>query len=74
MCDIIWMFSCDWLVGKLSLERDLVNSFGPLRTDLLFSNISVLMKTFDIYEELKQQLNQALEQAVAMSQSNDRLP
>lgn len=47
------MFTCDWLVGKLSLERDLTNCLDPLSTDLLFSTISVLIKTLDIYVELK---------------------
>lgn len=49
ICTLIW----DWLVGKLSLERDLTICFGPLSTDLLFSNISVFKKTLDMYVELK---------------------
>lgn len=52
VCDIIWMFTCDWLVGRLSLERDLTNCLDPLSTDRLFSTISVLIKTLEIYVEL----------------------
>lgn len=51
--DIIWMLTCDWLVGRLSLERDRTSCLDPLSTDRLLSIISVLINTLDIYVELK---------------------
>lgn len=52
VCDIIWMLTCDWLVGKLSLERDRTNCLDPLSIERLFSSISVLINTLEIYVEL----------------------
>ena len=50
--DIIWMFTCDWLVGRLSVERDLTSCRELLSSVRLFSTIFVLMKTLEIYAEL----------------------
>lgn len=54
VCDIIWMLTCDWLVGRLSLDRERTSCLEPLHTDLLFNSISVFMNTRVIYEELKE--------------------
>jgi len=50
--DIIWILTCDWLVGRLSVERDLTSCLELLSSVRLFSNIFVLMKTLEIYAEL----------------------
>jgi hypothetical protein len=50
--DIIWILTCDWLVGRLSLERDLTSCREQLNSVRLFSNIFVLTKTLAIYAEL----------------------
>jgi len=50
--DIIWILTCDWLVGRLSVERDLTSCRELLSSVRLFSSIFVLMKTLEIYAEL----------------------
>lgn len=52
VCDIIWMFICDWLVGRWSLECGLVSCLLPLTTLRLFTVISVLMNILDMACEL----------------------
>lgn len=51
--DIICMLTCDWLVGRLSVDRDRTSWRDPLRTERDLSTISVLMNTRDMYWELK---------------------
>jgi len=50
--DIIWILTCDWLVGRLSVERDLTSCRELLSSVRLFSTIFVLMKTLEIDAEL----------------------
>jgi hypothetical protein len=50
--DIIWILTCDWQVGRLSVERDLTSCRELFSSVRLFSNIFVLMKTLEIYAEL----------------------
>jgi hypothetical protein len=50
--DIIWILTCDWQVGRLSVERDLTSCRELVSSVRLFSNIFVLMNTLEIYDEL----------------------
>jgi hypothetical protein len=50
--DIIWILTCDWQVGRLSVERDLTSCRELFSSVRLFSSIFVLMKTLEIYAEL----------------------
>lgn len=58
--DIIWILTCDWLVGRLSVERDLTSCRELLSSVRLFSNIFVLMKTLEIYAELSARIPNAV--------------
>jgi hypothetical protein len=50
--DIICIFTCDWQVGRLSVERDLTSCRELQISVRLFSSIFVLMKTLEMYAEL----------------------
>lgn len=58
--DIIWMLTWDWLVGKLSVERDLARDREPVRTFLLLRAISVRRNTLDMYAELSPRIPKAV--------------
>lgn len=60
VCDIIWMLTWDWLVGKLSVERDLARDREPVRTFLLLRAISVRRNTLDMYAELSPRIRKAV--------------
>lgn len=55
VCDIICMLTCDWLVGKLSDERERT-SLRPDITCFDLSVISVFMNTLDMYWELEDEV------------------
>ena len=63
--DIIWILTCDWLVGRLSVERDLTSCRELLSSVRLFSNIFVLMKTLEIYAELNPLIPNAVRRTFA---------
>lgn len=60
VCDIIWMLTWDWLVGRLSVERDLARDREPVRTFLLLRAISVRRNTLDMYAELSPRIRKAV--------------
>jgi hypothetical protein len=63
--DIIWILTCDWLVGRLSVERDLTSCRELLSSVRLFSNIFVLMNTLEIYAELSALMRNAVRRTFA---------
>ena len=63
--DIIWILTCDWQVGRLSVERDLTSCRELLSSVRLFSNIFVLMKTLEIYAELSPLIRNAVRRTFA---------
>lgn len=65
VCDIIWMLTWDWLVGRLSVERDLAKDRDPVRTLLLLRAISVRRNTRDMYAELSPRTPKAVRRNLA---------
>lgn len=63
--DIMWMLTWDWLVGRLSVERDLARDREPVRTFLLLSAISVRRNTLDMYAELSPRIPKAVRRNLA---------
>jgi len=63
--DIIWILTCDWLVGRLSVEQDLISRRELFSSVWLFSNIFVLMKTLEIYAELSPLIPNAVRRTFA---------
>jgi len=60
VCEDIWIFIWDWLVGKFSLEQERFNLLEPDKTALLFNIISVFTKTLWMYAELKPRILNAV--------------
>lgn len=54
------MLTCDWLVGKLSVDRDLAKDLEPINTFRLFKAISVRKNTLDMYAELSPRIPNAV--------------
>lgn len=59
------MLTWDWLVGRLSVERDLAKDRDPVRTLLLLRAISVRRNTRDIYAELSPRIPKAVRRNLA---------
>ena len=59
------MLTWDWLVGRLSVDRDLANDLDPVRTLLLFRAISVRKNTLDMYAELSPRIPNAVRKNLA---------